>query len=185
MGLFTKKYNLVKVWRKIKADAEKARKGKKPGGKMGFESKIEKLDKAVLKSPPNPDDILKQTATLSTEMLLYAAKLPSDEKEFAGDIKHFVETLKEIARAVEINVQQVGTQNKKLLEARNKLSRIHQICEVVFRRLEKLKAQLRDSGGTQKELAALAKEIKSTDDDVQKLGKEMGDHFAVVTKLTD
>ncbi len=184
MGLFTKKYNLVKVWRKIKADAEKARKGKKPGGKMGFESKIEKLDKAVLKSAPDPDDILKQTAALTGEMLQYASKLPPDEKEFASDIKDFVHTLKEIARAVEINVQQVGTQNKKLLESRNKLSRVNQICDAVFKRLQKLKAQLQNSQGTQQGLAALAKEIKSTDDDVQKLGKEMGEHFEVVMKLT-
>lgn len=185
MGIFSKNYDLLKVWQKIKQDAEKARAGRgKPGGKMGFEDKIKSLDKAATSSKPNPADIVKQAAALSSEMLSYASKLPPEEREFVEDIKGFVKILKEIAMAADLNAKEVGLANQRLLSARMNVSRVNQVCDAVYARMQKLQKQLEGFSGTEAELKALVKEIADQDKEVQKLGAEMGKHFEIVMALT-
>lgn len=185
MPFFTKKYDLLKVWQKIKQDAEKARAGKgKPGGKMGFEDKIKALDKAATSSDPKPADVIKQAAALSKEMATYGAKLPSEEVEFARDIIGFVKLIQEIGTAAAINEKEIGLTNKKLLAARMNVARVNQVCDGVHARLQKLQKQLTTFNGTEAEMKALVKEITEEDKEVQKLGAEMGKHFEVVMALT-
>jgi hypothetical protein len=183
---FTKKYNLLKVWQKIKQDAQKARVGHggKPGGKMGFEDKITALDKAATSSDPKPADVIKQAAALSKEMASYGAKLPPAEAAFAQDIVGFVKLIQEIGTAAAINEKEIGLANKKLLAARMNVARVNQVCDGVHARLLRLQKQLVGFNGTEAEMKALVKEITEEDKEVQKLGKEMGDHFAVVMELT-
>jgi hypothetical protein len=185
MPFFSKKYDLLKVWQKIKQDAEKARAGRgKPGGKMGFEDKIKSLDKAATSSKPNPSDIIKQAAALSTEMSNYAAKLPPEEREFVADIRGFVKLLREIGTAADLNQKEIGLNNQKLLSARMNVARVNQVCDGVYARMQKLQKQLEGFNGTEAELKALVKEIADQDSEVQKLGAEMGKHFEIVMALT-
>jgi hypothetical protein len=185
MGLFKKKFELKKVWQKIKKDAEKARDGKKPGGKMGFETALENLDKAVLAKTPDADDIMTKTGRLTSDMMSYAASLPPEEKQFAADIKGFVKILQEIARACEMNARDESVNSKELLQARNKMSRINQIGDALQARLVKLRKELEEYDGDPKGYAALSKEVSKQDDAVQELGKQMGDIFEVVMRLTN
>src|SRR5262249_32967802 len=119
MSFFSKKYDLKKVWQDIKKDAEKARGGKKPGGKMGFEDLLDKLEKAGQSKTPDANAIMRQTADLAAKMKAYAASLPDGEHEFVADINGFVNILTEIARACEINARQIAAEHKELLLARN------------------------------------------------------------------
>ncbi len=184
MPLFTKKYNLKAVWQDIKKDAEKARGGKKPGGKAGFEALLESLDKRVQSKTPDVDTIMKETGELVSKMKKYAADLPSTEAEFVKDINGFTKILTEIARACEINSRQVTAQEKALLLARNKLSRINQIGDALQMRLDKLRVAYTNAA-TPKAAAALLKQITALDDSIQKLGDDMGKAFNTVMTLTN
>ncbi len=186
MPFFSKKYNLLKVWQKIKQDAQKARAGHggKPGGKMGFEDKITALDKAATSSNPKPADVIKQAAALSKEMANYGAKLPPAEADFAQDIVGFVKLIQEIGTAAAINEKEIGLANKKLMAARMNIARVNQVCDGVYARLQRLQKQLTAFAGTPAELAALVKEITEEDIEVQKLGKEMGEHLNTIMDLS-
>jgi len=184
MSFFSKKYDLKKVWQDIKKDAEKARGGKKPGGKMGFEDLLDKLEKAVQSKTPDANAIMRQTADLAAKMKAYAASLPDGEHEFVADINGFVNILTEIARACEINARQIAAEHKELLLARNKIARINQIGDALQMRLNKLRARhaaLVDA----KAAAALLKEINALDEAIQKVGADMGEATAEVMRLQD
>jgi hypothetical protein len=117
-------------------------------------------------------------------MATYGAKLPPEEAAFARDIVGFVKLIQEIGTAAAINEKEIGLANKKLLAARMNVARVNQVCDGVHARLLRLQKQLVGFAGTPAEMAALVKEITEEDKEVQKLGKEMGDHFAVVMELT-
>lgn len=184
MGWFSKVSDLKKPWKKIKEDAEKARGGKKPGGKMGFEAAIDKVDALMQAKEPNYDKIAVDAAALAGEMLKYAASLPTpDENKFIADIRKYTDTLKELAKAALINKGKYEGQSKKLQEAAMKVARMNQIAELHHGRLQELRGLVNGFQGTVKEFAALQKEIAKVDSDVQKCGAEMGKWFQIVMTL--
>ncbi len=86
--------------------------------------------------------------------------------------------------AADLNAKEVGLANQRLLSARMNVSRVNQVCDAVYARMQKLQKQLEGFSGTEAELKALVKEIADQDKEVQKLGAEMGKHFEIVMALT-
>lgn len=102
MGIFDKGATLVSVWQKIKVDAEKARGGKKPGGKMGFEPLIKSLEAAMKSKTPELGKIKAGIAALRIDLNKYKATLdPVAEKGFIAGITAFVKLVTDLEQGAE------------------------------------------------------------------------------------
>lgn len=160
MSIFSKGVTLVSVWQKIKVDAEKARGGKKPGGKMGFEPLIKSLETAMKSKTPDLGKVKAGIAALRIDLNKYKATLdPVAEKGFITGITTFVKLVTDLEQAAEGAIK-LGAGDPALVAKLTDFARVNAV----------MRGFTDDLDASLKELAELTKgDIKVGKDDLKPL----------------
>jgi hypothetical protein len=189
MSIFKKAATLVTLWQKIKTDAEKARGGKKPGGKMGFEPLIKTLEAAMKSNTPDLGKVKAGTAALRIELNKYKLTLDAvAEKGFIADITGFVKLITEMEGAAEAAMKDGAQVSQELAAVKTNFVRLNTIVSGFAKELDAAIKELSDRVKNDQRvnighLETAYERAKKASDAIQKVQPEYSKLFSKIRTL--